>query len=73
MRLFLPDDLLDLIVEQSNSYVEQYIIFLLDDLLDLIVEQSNSYAEQYITKEKDNLSKYAGASDWKLVNREEKV
>lgn len=48
-------------------------LFLPDDLLDLIVEQSNSYAEQYITKEKDNLSKYAGASDWKPVNREEKV
>lgn len=48
-------------------------LFLPDDLLDLIVEQSNSYVEQYITKEKDNLGKYAGASDWKPVNREEKV
>ena len=48
-------------------------LFLTGELLGLIVEQSNVYPEQYITKEKDNLGKYARASDWKPVTREERI
>ena len=47
--------------------------FISDELFDLIVEQSNSYIGQCITKEKCNFGKYARASDWKLVTREEMI